>query len=162
MGVKPLVVAAVAAVLLVVSIGVDAAMNRTLALDAREDDGAWRAIGGEPRLETRPVPVGSTIVMAGPDDNVTLRVRVDNGYPFAYDESYRVFFNGREIASGTLRAEPRGEGESVFTVPARPFWDATGRPVPGEPRPNVTYANVEVYAGSRVLYGHFQLQEARA
>lgn len=163
MGSRPLTIAIAAAALLVVSLGVDASMNRSLSLDVREDDGAWRTIGSDaPYTHARPVPVEQAGVSAAANDTITLRLRVDNGYPWAYDERYRVFFNGRELASGTLEAGARGEGESVFTVPAKPFWDTMSQRPPGEPAPQVAYAHVEVYVDGKTVYGNFQIHEASA
>jgi hypothetical protein len=156
------VVAAIAGILLLVSIGVDAAMNRTWSLDVQTPDG-WRTVGttgsdgGRPYAE----PVyGGTLLNVSRNGTVHMRVTVDNGYPWSYADTYRVIINGAEVTRGTLQAASRGSGTSEFDVPARFAFDAAA-PVPGGPaKTAISSLYVEVRIGSQSLYGNVALQEA--
>lgn len=162
MGIQPLAIAAVAAALLVASIAVDASMNRYVELDVQDDGAFVRVATSEPyTTQARPQPYGEIVVDAGPNDTVTMRVRVDNGYAWGFSETYRAYVNGREVASGTLTAPARGEGEATFTFAASVAWQDFGpRRQPGETSPRTVYPSVEVRAGSEAVYASLTLREA--
>lgn len=119
---RPLSVALAAAVLLVVVVGADATMDRSLHLDRQDADGAWvtLASGGEIPPEERYKMFADPTVRA--DDvnaTLTMRVRVENGYPWSYDEAFVAYAQGVEVARGRVEAEPRGAGATEFEVPLR-------------------------------------------
>ncbi|GEM_PF-4482029 len=152
---RALLVAAIAGVLLVVSIGVDAAMNRSWTLDVQTPEG-WRTLGtqgvsGGPRGAEPLTPLA-----VERNGTIHLRVTVDNGYVWTYDETYKAFVNGAEVARGTLHAPARSSGTAEFDVPARlAFTDASA---PKGPAPGGL--SLEVHAGSAALYGFLSVQEA--
>lgn len=117
----PLVVAAVAGVLLVVVIGADVAYNRTLFVDARTAPGSWATVAQDPCCRAYEYLGGPYVIEANRSDDVTLRLRVDNGYPLAYEESFVVRAASVEIHRGVLQAPAGSEGVAEFSVPAATF-----------------------------------------
>lgn len=130
---RPLAIAALAGVLLVLVVGADATMDRSLHVERREDDGAWRALAseGEVPLEERALAFGPGVVRVE-DRNATLdlRVRVANGYPWGFDEEYVARVNGAEVARGRVEAPPRSTGTSEFTVPVQRILGQSGGEFP--------------------------------
>lgn len=156
MGVKPLTVAIVAAALFAITIGVDATMNRVYGLDVETQEG-WREIGIAP-MTREYYGSFSSEVTANASDNVRFRLRVDNDHLLPVQETYRVYANGLEVASGEIAVERGGEGEVVFSVPASRFLSQMGPRPTGE----TAFANLEVRVGNEHLYGNFGIREVRA
>lgn len=155
---RALVVAAIAGVLLVVSIGVDAALNRSWTLDVQTPDG-WRTLtqtGGTSDGMRAVMPLSPLAVER--NGTVHLRVTVDNGYLWGYDATYRVLVNGAEVTRGALHAAARETGAAEFDVPARLAFVGAAEPVKGAP--NAASLSLEVLVGSQSLYGYVPLQEA--
>jgi len=157
---RPLFVAIVAGVALAVSIGVDATINRTYHLSVQEN-GGWRELASDPYTATKAVPFGPDAVVAGPNDNVTFQLRVENGYPWAASASWEARVNGVSYARGTLDAPGRGEGEATFSIPAKVWWSNGAAP---EPKPvgarNTTFGSIEVVVAGHALGAGFTLTEA--
>ncbi len=150
---QPLVVAIGAAALLVVVVATDLAIDRTIAIDVR-DDGAWREIARHPvaRSEVPHPGFGYDSVPIEAGENVSFRLRVDNGYPWAFDEAYRAFDPmGRIAAEGRLAASARGEGAAEFVVPGASFARAVP---PGSAKDGSSYVSIAVeIAGERIDAG---------
>lgn len=168
MGVKPLTVALVATVLLVVVIGADATMNRDYTLDVQAPSASgsgttWRAIAhAPPRYDDGsryPEPyLGATDIPVNRSDAVTFRVRAENGYFWALGETYRVYQNGEEVASGTLSAPARGGGSVEFTLSANSLLGT--RPVSFDAKtPYVASGSVQVRVGGEALDGYVTVRE---
>ncbi len=151
-GSSSLTVAVVAGILLVVVVGVDASMTRTLELDVETEEGfSLIATSAEEAAPRGLAPV----VEANRTDEVGFRLSVDNGYAWAYDEEFSVYTGGERIASGTLEAPRSSMGETFFEVSAETFLAATGpRDEPGQ-----THASVEVDLEGTWLWGSFILRE---
>lgn len=157
---RPLIVATVAGVLLVALLVADATMNRALFLDVRDGEG-WRQIAsdGYHESDARAHPVGARVVDA--NDTVEMRLRVDNTYAWAYEDTYRAYANGVEIASGIIQAPARGQGEAVFSFAARAAADeAGGRAAPDAPDTRVLFISVDV--GGYWLYTDLEVRGASA
>lgn len=163
---RALTIAVVAIVLLIVSITVDATMNRSYAVDVK-DNGDWRTVASTPRGDGRysvAEPVGYGSVPVAPNGTVELRLRADNGYPFALDQHYLVRFNGAIAAEGDIHAPARGTGESAFNLSAAKIF-AAGGPVKGPDAagagsPRTASANFDVEVGGKSVYVYFNIQEA--
>jgi hypothetical protein len=161
---RPLAIAIVGMALLAVSITVDVAMNRTYYVDVR-DDGAWRTVGQSASAEhgmARPAyvdaPYGSIIVE--PNGTLELRLRAENGYPWALSEEYHVIVNGVSAAQGSITAPANGAGESAFTLSAASLlaMGAPTKPVDGSARVSFVYFNVDV--DGKAFGANLQVQEA--
>lgn len=148
---RPLVVAIIASVALVALLAADASMNRTLALDQRVGDG-WRTVAAEPMTHDRPFVAAPDSVAA--NETLTFRLRVENGHPWSYSESYRVYANGLEVASGTLEAPARGDGESTFNVRAA----AAGAAERGPPG-GAGYLELQVRIDDQYLYAGLEVRQ---
>ncbi|HWH09388.1 MAG TPA: hypothetical protein VNX21_09320 [Candidatus Thermoplasmatota archaeon] len=155
---RPLAVAIAAAVLLVLVVGADASMDRSLHVDRRSADGAWATLAsaGEVPPEERyaPFPMGPWRV-AG-NESLTLRVRVENGYPWAYSEAFVAYVDGVEVARGRVEAEPRGTGTAEFEVPVERVAGRSERSPPGEPA--MLHGTVEVRVGRTSLHAGIPLE----
>src|SRR5688500_7030591 len=107
---KALVVAVVAGLGLIATISVDAAMNRVISVDVK-DGTAWRTVGehgdvgGTSRAYLEFPPAGIPVERNG---SIDMRLRVDNGYYWGYDEHYTVRYGGLILAEGELQAPARG------------------------------------------------------
>src|SRR5581483_6628648 len=100
---RALLVAAIAGVLLVVSIGVDAAMNRSWTLDVQTPEG-WRTLGtqgvsGGPRGAEPLTPLA-----VERNGTIHLRVTVDNGYGWPSGGPYTAWLERRSRGRGSLHA----------------------------------------------------------
>lgn len=118
---RALIVAFVAGAALVVSIGLDAAMNRSWTVDVQSRDG-WTTVATTGQIVEERVAktIGPNAVEASRNGTIHMRVTIDNGYAWSYSETYRVLGpSGAEIARGTLEAPARGMGVATFDVPAR-------------------------------------------
>ena len=161
---RPLAVAAVASALLVARLVADASMNRAVHVDVREA-GGWRPVASDPYVfdETSraPSPYGRNLL--GANETVEMRLRVDNGYPWAYGETFRAYVNGVEVASGALYAPARGEGEATFSFSAS---SAAAASEPGSragpDAPAVRSLVLFVEAGDARLEAYFEVQEGSA
>lgn len=152
---KALLVAVVAAAALVVSIGVDAAMNRTYVLEIRKGDG-WIAIAqsdpGAPNVIRE--PAGGMVVVPA-NGTVEFRLRETNTYFWASSTSWEALANGASYAHGTLSSPARGQAEATFSIPASAWTNGQAKPV--DPS-GAVFASLQVRAGDAELYGSFQLQ----
>lgn len=162
---RPLAVALVAAVLLVVVVGADASMDRSVHVDREEEDGAWvtLASAGEvpPEEHYRVHPDGGPARVEDRNGTVTLRVRVENGYPWGYAEDYVAYAQDVEVARGRLVAEPRSSGASEFEVPAqRIAGTMEPKPVPENAtgRADTYFGMVEVRVGGRTLFASLRVE----
>ena len=147
----------VAAAALVVIVGVDAALDRTLALDVREE-GGWRTLatqGGEAPSYFQ--PYRESTVSASRNDSLEFRVRLDNGYPWAFDEAFRVLESGSIVAEGRLTAPAGGEGSATFTVPASRFYRDNVEP--GAPGPRLGHGDLRIETGGTAFHVSVTVQE---
>ena len=163
MAVQPLTIAVVAGVLLVVSIGLDAAINRTYYVDVEQPDG-WHQVAAEPvRSQTfSPIYPAAGGLSVDPNGSITLRVRLDNGYPWALGETARLIdqANGTILAEKRVDAPARGEGSAIFTFAARPYFDraTTASPPGAKLGPGSVYATLLVEVGSKTISAYLQLE----
>lgn len=148
---RGLIVALSAAVLLILVVGVDASMTRTVELQVEDGDG-WRTIGTTG--EDHPPRLDHAAVEKNRSDEVAFRLTVDNGYAWAYDEAFTVHAMGPQVASGTLTADARGQGEATFQVPVSSLLGQGDRPM-REPWP----VNLETNVGSDWIYASLQIRE---
>jgi hypothetical protein len=158
---RPLVVAIVAMALLLTSVGAELAFHRTYALDVRDPAG-WLTVAEsyDPTASgPRATPLLAHAILANASDQVELRVRVDNGYPWSYSHSFVVSTMGLRVAEGTLTAPARDTGASSFTIPASTLLSGLSPAAKGGPGGNVTTAYLDVQVGSVGFSGSFQLQE---
>lgn len=111
---RPLLVAVVSASLLVVVLGVDIAFNTTYYLDI-EDDGAWVTFAQfpYPRDGRYEFPPGIDV---DPNGTANVRVRVDNGFPWAFSEGFRLYVGNTLVADDVLTAPARGTGAVETSV----------------------------------------------
>lgn len=163
---RPLAVAAAAAVLLVLVVGADASMDRSLHVDRRDADGAWATLvsGGEVAPEERYLAYpDATVHVADRNDSLTMRVRVENGYPWGYGEEYVAYAQGVEVARGRLAADARASGTAEFAVPVqRLVGGALGKPVPQDDAPPLTHHGfIEVRIGGQTLHAGLQVEVAQ-
>lgn len=162
MGVKPLAIAIAATALLLVVIGVDVSLTRTLAVDVHTG-AAWRSLVEDPMPRedyARYYPYGVNPVEVNRTDAVRFRVRVENEYPWSFARSYHIYQGGDEVASGELTAPGRSNGTAEFTISADRLLGAPG--VRYEPSikeyPTVT-AELRVEIGKTTLYANPSLKE---
>lgn len=160
MAVRPLIVAAIAAALLLVTLATDVAVTRTAKLEV-DDAGTWKTIIVDPSEE----PFGRaypSLVPIRADDNGTLgmRLRLDNEYPWAWSEDYVVLSNGREIARGTIDVPARTEGSVTFAVPVARLMETSYPYAPEPVSKDSKFANpsIELVLGGRYLYGSIALE----
>lgn len=160
---RPLAIAIVAMSLLVVSVGFEVLVQRTFALDVRVGD-EWRtlAVSETSNDPYRTTPVGATDpIVANASDTLTFRVRVDNGYPWAYSEHYYVSsWRGSTIADGELTAPGRGYGEATFSlVLGRIMSEGALTPEGGPKSAGYRSANLNVNLDEVYLSASFDVQE---
>lgn len=151
-----LVTAAAAAALLVVVVGVDAAVNREFFVDV-ESGGGWLTVVSSPpfRQEERVVFEGVRVNLSQP---VEFRLRVDNGYPWAYSEAFRVRDAGVIVNEGRLEAPAGGEGSATFSVPPQRF--TGGQDCPETPAGRCGFVSLGLDVGGTELYVSFPVREA--
>lgn len=155
---RAFVVAAVAAAALVVSIGFDAAMNRSYVLEAKQGDG-WIAIAQSQPYGTGVIrePMGGSVVVPA-NGTVEFRLRETNTYFWASSTTWEARVNGASYAHGTLSSPPRGEAEVKFGVPASAWTSLQQKPTDSN---GTIFASLELQVeGTNGLYGSFQLKEA--
>lgn len=145
-----LIVAIAAGALLVVVIGGDVTYNRTVYVDARTAQGGWTTITQDPCCQRYEYHYGPTTIDANRSDDVAFRLRVDNGYPLSYQQSFVVLVGGVETTRGTLLAPSRSEGVAEFSVPAEAFLGPNSTVVPEKGA--ITHGPVEVVIGGKHLY----------
>lgn len=170
MGVKPLTVAFVASVLLVVVIGADATMNRYYTLDVQAPSATgsgttWRTIAQvPPRYEDSPryfEPTFGGEIPANRSDTITFRLRAENGYFWAIGETFRVYQNAEEVTSGTIRAPARSESSVEFTLTADSLLGT--RPVGADAKtPHIATGSLQVDVDGESLFGYVTLREVSA
>ena len=148
--------------LLVISVGFEVIVHRTYGVDVRVGD-VWRtiAVSGSTGEPYRSTPVEATEpIVAGVNDTLQFRVRVDNGYPWSYSEHYYVTSNsGITVADGELAAASRGYGEATFGIVLGRIVDP-GALAPEAKTSPYRSASLNVAVGSVYLYASFQVQEA--
>ena len=162
---KALVVAIVAGLGLVATISLDATMGRVISVDVK-DGSAWRTVaeqgdvGNGGRSFAEPFPAGGGVPVER-NGSIDMRLRVDNGYFWSYDEHYVVRYGGLILAEGDLRAPARGTGESAFSVPAARFFADAGAPAKtvDAVRPAVS-VNFQVEVGGKDVFVYFSVVEA--
>lgn len=155
----PLAIAIAAGVLLAVVIGADVTYNRTLYVDASTGPGSWTTIAQDPCCRAYEYARGPSLIDANRSDNITMRLRIDNGYPTVYRESFVVFAGSAEIARGELQAPARSEGVAPFSVPAAIFLGPNATvPVPEKGIP-YAYGGIEVEVGSTRLFASPGIRE---
>ena len=130
---RALSVAIGASVLLVAVVAVDASMNRVYHVEAFLE-GRWIQVATHPVTDetyARGYPSFVTFDVNASDD-VRVRLRVDNGYPWAFEERFDVLVNGEYLFDGTLTAAARSEGVAETTVKGSKLFGAgyETRPVP--------------------------------
>jgi len=139
-------VAIVAAALFVVVLSADATMNRTYSVQVETPEG-WRE-AGTTASNYEPYRVGSAEVSANRSDTLRFRLLADNGFLWPLDDTYRVYVNGIEVASGDIDAGARSVGEAEFTLTAERLLSQFG-PASKE-APQFMYASFEVRVGNEV------------
>lgn len=164
----PLLVAGVAAALLVVTLGVDAGMTTTYALDVWTGS-TWRELARMPQTYDgrSSASFGQTTIAANESDDVRLRLRVDNGNFWASAQSFTVLHAGEPVAGGTIEAARRAEAVSEFTVPAERFFGGLSGserspPVPQGAAAGPFYAELYVEVERVSLYASFNVREVSA
>jgi len=159
---RPLAVAIGAMILLVASVTFEVVFEREITLEVRgplgfQDITEGTSASGEFRSTPKPGLTRATDpVVAAPNDTIEFRVRVDNGFPWAYDEPYDVRFQGVIVAEGEIQAGARDRGESSFTIPASTFFSAGTT----DPSLDVIPIYIDVQIGSEYASGSFHLKEA--
>jgi hypothetical protein len=158
---RPLVIAAIAMVLLIGSVTFEVGFQQAYSVQVR-DGAAWRTIGETASDPTRsPTLALSRAIVAPANGSVEFRLRIDNGRPWAASEHYDVIVGGLNVADGTITAPARGVGESAFSVPVSSLVNPNGgAPLKESPASNVTFVNFDVEVAGRQVYANFQLQEA--
>jgi len=162
MGSRALLTAGIAAGLLVVVLVADSTMNRTYALDVQVD-GAWRTLAEHPYRydESRPYVGLNGDLEANRSEEIRFRLRVDNGYPWAMDETFRVYENGDEVASGQVAAPAQGETTAEFTIPADRILGRNAVSPEGEKFP-VGSANIQVDVDGESVNAFVSVREVTA
>lgn len=148
---RGLIVALSAAVLLILVVGVDASMTRTVELQV-EDGQGWRTIGttgdaSAPRIDQSAVEKNRT-------DEVAFRLTVENGYAWGFDEAFTVHVMGSQVASGTLTADARGQGEVAFQVPVSSLLGSGDQPAR-----DPWFVNLETNVGSEWIHAGLHIRE---
>lgn len=163
--VTPLTVATVSAVLLVAVLAVDATMNRTYKLQVQATDG-WKTFAESPTGEyeyARPYASYAPQTIAN-NSSVTFRVFAENGYPWALDKPYEVFYQGSLVASGTIEAPARGSGTAEFTLDVErlvaPYYGAQ-KPIPDRPgiSTDIVFLELRIAGEDDSIAGEVYLQE---
>jgi glutaredoxin-related protein len=113
-GFSALQVAILAGALLVVIVGADVALNRTISLQVEQADD-WQTIGQIPR-ERSDVRHHGTLVEVNRSDEVDFRIVVDNQHLATFEASYEMRHHTERIARGPLAADRLGVSEERFTV----------------------------------------------
>ncbi|PSG96782.1 hypothetical protein BRD56_08340 [Thermoplasmatales archaeon SW_10_69_26] len=113
-GFSALQVAILAGALLVVVVGADVALNRTISLQVEQADD-WQTIGQIPR-ERSDVRHHDTLIEVNRSDEVDVRIVVDNQHLATFEASYDIRHHTERIASGPLAADRLGVSEERFTV----------------------------------------------
>jgi hypothetical protein len=153
----PLVVAVIAMVLLFGSVTFEVAFQRVYYVDV-ENGAGWQQVGhAGPAGAAGPAPPDRGLAVAA-SGNVSLRLRVDNGYPWSYAQHYEATYGGLSIASGDVTARARDTGVATFEVPASTFFQ--GAAAAPKIAPNTTFVDLEVRVGDVTVPASFQLQEA--
>lgn len=163
----PLVVAIVASVLLVATIAVDATVNRVIRVEV-QDDGEWVGVYEEgapqrdPYAYAKPLGPFGKGVRVDPNGTISLRLVIENAYPWGYDKTYRVVVEGSVVHEGRVSAPASGDATSEFSLDARRFFSGPG--ATRDPSLNATTAYVyfEVRLGAKSIYVSFPATEASA
>jgi hypothetical protein len=160
---RALTVAIVASVLLVVVVAADATMNRVYHAEVFLD-GRWIKVATYP-WQFDPYSRGIPSYVAfevNASDDVPVRVRIDNGYPWAFSERFEVLSGGRVLFEGTLTAAARSEGVAETTVKAEQLFRHGYEPLPAKDTPPVDQIwnpHLEVRVGDEIFGGSFALRE---
>lgn len=158
--IPPIAIAATAAVMLVVVLGTDAMLDRTYVLEVQDAQGEWHTVAtgpqGDPYFRGGPYYTGGTSITVADNESVSLRVRGDNGYPWAMSESFQVYAQSFLVGQGTLSAEARGSGSVTFEFNASRAADPYA-PKPVDAR-DIVY--LELHVDGQYIAGQIHLQEA--
>lgn len=150
---SPLLVAGVAAVLLLVVLGVDATVNRTYRLEV-EDGTGWRTLGTSGEGHRFPEPPAMPTVDA--NGSVRFRLRADNGWPFAHEQEWVASANGFELARGRLVVPAGGSASAEFEMDPRVVEPPMPPDQPRRVDDERVFVTIEVRLGSEHLYGSLQ------
>lgn len=152
--VSPLAVASVAAVLLVVVVAADVAINRSYRLEAQDLDERWHvALDTLDQDRFYREPGALEVNRSVP---VSMRLTVDNQRPWSLEQAYEVHLNGDVVADGILTASAWGTGQATFEVDADRVLSDGGPP----DRPmDSGHARFEVTLGDEVHHGSLSAQE---
>lgn len=162
---RPLAIAIAAGALLVVVLVADAQMDRSVHVDARDEQGGWVTLasaGEVPQDDRYRAMAPAPIRVESANSTVTLRVRVENGYPWGYDKAFVAYADGVEVARGRLASGARDSGTTEFTVPVSRVvgsqYGKTMEPTPTGGNGPTYFANVQVTLGRQQLYAGFSLE----
>lgn len=152
--VSALAVASIAAVLLVVVVAADVAINRSYRLETQDLDDRWHvALDTLDQDRFYREPGALEVNQSVP---VPMRLSVDNQRPWSLEQTYEVRLNGAIVSDGTLTASAWGTGQATFEVDAGILLTEPGSP----DRPvKVGFAQFEVTVGDEVHHGSLSVRE---
>lgn len=152
--VSSLAVASIAAVLLVVVVAADVAINRSYRLEAQDLDDRWHvALDTLDQERFYREPGALEVNRSVP---VPMRLTVDNQRPWSLEQAYEVRLNGAVVSQGTLTAPAWGTGQATFQVDAEALLTEPGSP---ERPVKVGFARFEVSLGDEIHHGDLRAQE---
>lgn len=164
MGVKPLTVAAVAAALLVVSVGMDIVFTRSLTIEMGPAGGPLQVVGHGLDSDPYARPIHSIeAIELNASDPVTIKLTLRNDHPWPTSGTYTVTHEGcwagaRTLGSVELSAPANGEATASLTTNASKLYESH----PGAPKTvgGTTWAHVNVCRGDRhIAGGSLMIQE---
>lgn len=155
-GLSALQTAILAGVLLVVVVGADAALNRTVSLEVETEDG-WHTLATLPPDRASYAPQG-TLVEANRSDDLAFRVVVDNHRLDGFQGTYEVRHQTDRVAEGSLDADALGSDEARFTVPGDELLGETGSGGDAPTRP-VAGADLVLLVDGQTTRGWLEIQE---
>lgn len=153
--VSALQVAALAGVLLVVVVGADAVLNRTVSLQVETDTG-WQTMAQLPPTHDDQGRDG-TLVETNRSEDVDFRVVVDNRRLDTFHGEYEIREAGQRLAEGTLQADRLGVDHSTFAVAGETLLDREG-PDDRGPRP-VTGVSLEMLVQGETAHAWLEVRE---
>lgn len=159
---RALTIAIASGVLLVAVVAADVAMNRKYHLEAFLD-GRWIIVGTYPYDIAYGRGIPSMVAFdVNASDEIPMRLRIDNGYPIAFSETFEVTTFGEQLAAGTLTAAGRGTGSAEFTVVASRLFSAGGERIPTDKADGVSavwHPYFSVRVGGEYFEGSLALRE---
>lgn len=157
---KPLIVAAVATALLVLTVWGDATMNRTYYVDVKDGDG-WRTVaqGGDAQDDTRAYPlVSDNAIKIQNGTPLEMRLRVDNEYFWAFSKTFVASANGLILAEGKIESPARSAGVAEFSVNASRVLSTQVFPEKPTPGSGSSQASFELTIAGQYLYVYFPVE----